>query len=69
MLYKKSYYKEHGMYPEVSEIEFTMCDNQPLNCVLPCSSSSDCDCFTNWDVTQLTDTTAVCYNSNQTVAN
>ena len=59
MLHKK-YYKEHGMYPEVLEIEFTMCGDQPLKCVLPCNSSSNCDCFTDWNVTQLTDNIEVC---------
>ena len=59
MLCRKSYYREHGVYPEVSEIEFTVCSNQPLKCILPCSSSSNCDCMTDWDVIQLTDTIEV----------
>ena len=60
MLYKKSYYQEHGEYPEVMEIEFTMCSNQRLKCILPCSSSDNrCDCFNDWGVTQLTDTVEV----------
>ena len=58
-LYKKSYYKEHDVYPEVSEIEFTVCNNQTLKCFLPCSSSGDCDCLTDWNVTQLSDTIEV----------
>lgn len=60
MLYKKSYFKEHGVYPEVSEVEFTMCGNHPLKCILPCDNSNDCKCLADWDVTQLTESIAVC---------
>lgn len=26
-----------------------------LQCVLPCYGTSECDCLTNWDVTQFTE--------------
>ena len=61
ILCKKAYYKENRVHPEVVGIKLIVYDDK-LKCVLPCISddSNECNCFTGWDVTPLTDITEVC---------
>jgi len=58
-VHRKAYYKMNGAYPEVVGTKLVVNDSN-LKCVLPCSDSIGCDCFTGWDVTPLTDITEVC---------
>ena len=61
-MYKKQYYEENGAYPEIVDTEFVL-HTDKVKCVLPCYGSSECDCLTGWDVTQMTDMNEVCDNS------
>ncbi|XP_065887107.1 uncharacterized protein [Dysidea avara] len=55
-LYRKAYYEDNGTYPEIVETEFMINgDGTELKCILPCSGSSECDCLSGWDVTQMSD--------------
>ena len=57
------YYEENGSYPEILETEFMIDgDGTKLKCVLPCSGSSECDCLSGWEVTQINDISEVCMN-------
>ncbi|XP_065887148.1 uncharacterized protein [Dysidea avara] len=56
ILYRKNYYEDNGVYPEIVETEFMIgVSGTELKCVLPCSGSSECDCLTGWNVTQMSD--------------
>ena len=63
MLNRQMYYEENGSYPEILETEFMIDgDGTKLKCVLPCSGSSECDCLSGWEVTQINDISEVCMN-------
>ena len=61
-MYRKNYYEDNGVYPEIVETEFMIgVSGTELKCVLPCSGSSECDCLTGWNVTQMSDISEVSY--------
>ena len=61
-MYRTAYHEDNGSYPEIAETEFLITsDGADLQCVLPCSHSSECDCLTNWDVTPMSDVNQVIY--------
>ena len=57
-MYKEQYHKQYGCYPEIVDTEFILHTDE-VKCVLPCLSSSKCDCLHGWDVIQLNDTNEV----------
>ena len=49
------------MHPEVVGAKLVIDSSNKLQCcVLPCTGSKECDCFTDWDVNSLIDVTEVC---------
>ena len=55
-LYRQAYYEDNGSYPEIVGTEFMISgDGTELRCVLPCNGSSECDCLSGWEVTQMND--------------
>ena len=48
----------------IQETEFMIDgDGTKLKCVLPCSGSSQCDCLSGWEVTQINDISEICMNA------
>ena len=52
--FRQAFYQENEVYPEILETEFTISgDGTELRCVLPCSGSSECDCLSGWEISEV----------------